>query len=193
MSHIDCRSLTLDIDRLALVVRASHRHRPPLALLVTPEQFAALDAPDGYLGDVPLTTDADVIPPPKPVPEPEPAPPRPIAELRRERTAELQATIRDHVDQHLPPSEREALAALMQRCTLMRGMGIPVDDGALLALLAALGWAEDAMVLGAACADACAACETMEALQAVVVDLSSLGQPPVVSAGELARAIRGGA
>lgn len=118
---------------------------------------------------------------------------RPLAEVQAERAGELQATIRDHVDQHLPPSEREALAALMQRCTLMRGYGIPVDDGAILALVAALGWAEDAMVLGAACADACAACETMEALQAVTVDLSTLGQPPVVSAGELALAIRGGA
>ena len=118
---------------------------------------------------------------------------RPLAEVQAERAAELQAVIRDHVDQHLPPSEREGLAALMQRCTLMRGMGLPVDDGALLALLAALGWAEDAMVLGAACADACATCETMEALQAVTVDLKALGQPPVVSAGELARAIRGGA
>lgn len=117
----------------------------------------------------------------------------PLETAKAMRTAELQAGIRNHVDTHLPPSEREALAALMQRCTLMRGMGLPVDDGALLALVAALGWAEDAMILGAACADVCAACETMEALQAVVVDLTSLGQPPVVSAGELARAIRGGA
>jgi hypothetical protein len=117
---------------------------------------------------------------------------RPLAEVQAERVAELQRAIREHVDAHLPPSEREALSALLQRATLMRGMGLPVDDGALLAPLAALGWAEDAMVLGGDIARRCAECTTVEELRAVDVDpAKALGQPPIITAGDIAAALRG--
>lgn len=189
---IDCRSLTLDTDRLALVVRASHRHRPPLALLVTADQRAALDAPDGYLDDVPLTTDPAGRPPPKPVPTPEPTPPRPIAELRREHTVMLQATIRDHVDAHLPPSEREALGSIAAGLAEKAAFGVPLtptEQGVAIGLMQARAWSLGALALAGDAAVRCAACTTLDEVQAVTVDLSALGEPPRITAGEVALAL----
>jgi len=189
MSHIDLTSA----DLAAVIARASRDPgmSPAPALLVSPEVFAVLkvETVDGhaYLGPWPVVADLKADPPPRPVVVADMTP----ADVA-ERTAELQQVIRSHVDQHLPPSEREGLAALLQRCTLMKGMGIPVDDGALLALLASLGWAEGAMMLGAEVATACRACTTLAELQAVAVDLGVLGAPPVVSAGQIALALRGG-
>jgi hypothetical protein len=116
----------------------------------------------------------------------------PFEALAAERARELQDEVRAYVGVHLPPSEREALSALLQRATLMRGMGLPVDDGALLALLAALGWAEDAMVLGSDVARRCAECATVEDLRELTVDpAAELGMPPTITAGDVARALRG--
>jgi len=185
---IDCTSLDLDA-RLPFVVGLAKRHRPPLALLVTAAQAAQLPM---YVDDVvPVTTDRTIVPPAVVIAAP-PPPKRPLVEVQAERILELQQVIRSHVDEHLPPSEREGLAALLQRCTLMRGMGLPVDDGALLALLASLGWAESALMLGAEVAARCRACTTLAELADVAVDLSGLGEPPIVSAGEIAVALRGG-
>lgn len=116
---------------------------------------------------------------------------RDLDDVKADHLATLHATIRAHVDAHLPPSEREALAALMQRATLMRGMGLSVDEGALLALVAALGWAEDAMILGDDVRAAVAAAVDLDGVLAVSVDPATLGQPPVITAGEIAKALRG--
>ena len=113
-----------------------------------------------------------------------------LSEVKAARAAELQQQIRDHVDTHLPPSEREALSALMQRTMLQRLLGAPVDEGASLALVMTLGWAEAALIAGDDAAQACAQAATIEALQAITVDLDKLGAPPKITAGEIARALR---
>lgn len=192
---IDCRTLDLDDARLALVVRAARRHRPPLALLVTPEQRAGLDVVDGtYLDDVPVTTDAGVIPPPRPrPPAPEP-PPRPFADLQRERAQTLQQAIRDHVDQYLPPTEREGLASIasgLAEKVAFGGILTETEQTVALALMFARAWTNAAMALGGEAAVQCNACTTMEQLQAVTVDLASLGPPPSITAGEVALMLRG--
>ena len=113
-----------------------------------------------------------------------------LSEVKAARVVDLQQQIRDHVDQHMPTSEREALAALMQKTTLMRMVGAPVDEGASLALVMSLGWAEQAMIMGDDAAQACARADTIEALQAITVDLDKLGAPPKITAGEIAKALR---
>lgn len=113
-----------------------------------------------------------------------------LSEVKAARTADLQQQIRDHVETHMPTSEREALAALMQKTTLMRMVGAPVDEGASLALVMSLGWAEQAMIMGDDAAQACARADTIEALQAITVDLDKLGAPPKITAGEIAKALR---
>jgi len=189
MSHVDLTSA----DLAAVVARAARDPgmSPAPALLVSPEVLAVLtvETVDGhaYLGVWPVVTDLKANPPPPPRAVDQ----QPLADAIDQRILELQQVIRSHVDEHLPPSEREGLAALLQRCTLMRGMGLPVDDGALLALLAFLGWAESALMLGADVAARCRACATLAELQAVAVDLGVLGDPPIVSAGEIAVALRG--
>ena len=113
-----------------------------------------------------------------------------LSEVKAARVVDLQQQIRDHVDPHMPTSEREALAALMQKTTLMRMVGAPVDEGASLALVMSLGWAEQAMIMGDDAAQACARADTIEALQAITVDLDKLGAPPKITAGEIAKALR---
>ncbi len=146
------------------------------------------DVVDGvaYVADsaIPLCFSRDETPPPRPAFSIEPQ--------RQATAARLQGEIRALVDRHLPPDEREALAALMQRTTLMRLFGAPVDEGASLGLVLALSWAEDAMILGAAVAARAAACATIAELDALTVDLSTLGEPPKVTAGELAALLRAG-
>ena len=195
MSHIDCRALTLDASRLALVTRAARRHRPPLALLVTPEQRAGLDLVDGvYVDDVPVTMDAGAIPPPKPAPPaPEPEP-RPLADLQRERADELQQAIRDHVDAQLPPPEREVLASIAAGLAERAAFGVPLtptEQGVAVGLMGAREWTMRAVALGGEVAARCAVCTSAEELAAVTVDLASLGEPPRVTAGEIALALRG--
>lgn len=194
MSHIDCTRLTLDASRLALVTRAARRHRPPLALLVTPEQRAGLDLVDGvYLDDVPVTTDAGVIPPPRPRPPAPPPPPRPLADLQRERADELQQSIRDHVDAHLPPSEREALAAIAAGLAERAAFGVALTDaerGVAVGLMGAREWTMRAVALGGEVVARCTACTSAEELAAVTVDLGALGEPPRVTAGEVALVLR---
>lgn len=189
---IDCRSLTLDDARIDLVTRAARRHRPPLALLVTPEQRAGLDLVDGvYVDDVPVTTDAAVIPPPRPTPKPEP---RPFTDLQRERADELQQTIRDYVDQYLPPTEREGLASIasgLAEKIAFGGVLTETEQTVALALMFARTWTNAAMALGGEIAVQCNACTTVEQLQAVSVDLAALGPPPNVTAGEVALMLRG--
>jgi hypothetical protein len=166
---------------------------PVQTILVTDEQAAELAALGQAfrVGDVIITTDPTVEPPAPPKPEPKPEPkPRPLADLQAERAAQLQDEIRFHVDTLLPPSERESLAALMQKTTLMRLLGAPVDEGASLALVMTLGWAEGALVLGDDVALACRKAQTVEELEAITVDLDTLGKPPTLTAGEIAKALR---
>jgi hypothetical protein len=178
-------------DRLAVAVKEAQRSRPPRAVLVRelPDGVEVVDG-HAYLGNVPVTTDPKVTPPPRPKTIVLPKP-RHLADLKAERIAELQQAIRDHVDAHMPPNEREGLAALMQKTTLMRLMGAPVDEGASLALVMSLSWAESAMVAGDDIAQACAKATSAEELQAITVDLKSLGTPPKITSGEIAKALRG--
>lgn len=188
---IDCRALTLDDARLALVVRAARRHRPPLPLLCTAEQAATLPA---YVdGNVPVTTDRAVIPPPAPPPVVQ-APPVPLADAIAARAAELQQAIRDHVDAHLPPSERETLASIAAGLAERAAFGVPLtptEQGVAVGLMGAREWTMRAVALGGEVAARCAACASVEELAAVSVDLDALGEPPRVTAGEVALALRG--
>ena len=190
---IDCRSLILDDARLALVVRAARRHRPPLALLCTAEQAATLPA---YVdGVVPVTTDPAVTPPPAPTPPPPEPPPGPLADAIAARTAELQQQVRDHVDAHLPPSEREALASIAAGLAERAAFGVPLtptEQGVAVGLMGARAWTMAAVALGGEVAARCAACTSAEALAAVTVDLKALGEPPRVTAGEVALALAKG-
>ena len=100
--------------------------------------------------------------------------------------------IRDHVDQHLPPQEREALSGLLQSTMLRRSEGLAVDPFAMMALLAALDWAEQSLVWGNTLAQAVAAAPDLAAVQAVSAEtaIAALKPPPVVTAGEIATALR---
>ena len=118
---------------------------------------------------------------------------RDLEDVRSETVERLQQSIRDHVDAALPQREREALAALLQKTTIMRLLGAPVDEGASLGLAMALAWAEGALVLGEAVGAACLHAETVLELEGVTVDLKALGDPPSVSAGAIAVLLRGGA
>jgi hypothetical protein len=163
VSYIDARHLTVDQVRASLLLWRG----TGLAVLVSDEVRDALGGP-------PDTT-----------PEP-----RPLAELVLARTLELQQQIRTYVDTHLPPNEREGLAALLQKVTILRGMGLPVNEGASLALVVALDWVEAAMAMGHEVAVAAQACTTAEELQALTVDLSRLGPPPNITSGQIAAMLR---
>jgi hypothetical protein len=189
---IDCRALILDADRLALVARASRRHRPPLALLVTPEQATTLPA---YVDDVvPVTTDPAVVPPPASTPVVE-VPPVPLADAVVARIAELQQQVRNHVDAALPPSEREALASIAAGLAEKVAFGAsltPTEQGVAVGLMQARAWTTAALALAGDAAVHCAACTTLEELQAFTIDLTVLGEAPSVTAGEVARVLRDG-
>lgn len=111
------------------------------------------------------------------------------------RAAELQALIRDHVDTHLPPSEREALASiaagLMEKRTFL-GKLTEAEQGVVVGLIMARDWTMRATALGGEVAARCAACTSAEDLAAVTVDLASLGESPRVTAGEVALALAKG-
>ena len=142
-----------------------------------------------YVGKVGVTTDPERIPPPRPRPKrPEPT----LAEVRSQRTADLQQQIRDHVDQHLPPQEREALSGLLQSTMLRRSEGLAVDPFAMMALLAALDWAEQALVWANTLALEITEAPDLAAVQAVSAEtaIAALKPPPVVTAGEIATALR---
>ncbi len=119
---------------------------------------------------------------------------RPLADLQRERAEALQAEIRDHVDTHLPPSEREALASIASGLVERAAFGIALSEteqGVAVGLMQARDWTMRAVALGGEVAARCAACQSAEELAAVSVDLASLGEPPRVTAGEVALALRG--
>lgn len=141
----------------------------------------------------PVTTDPAVIPPPAPTPVVE-VPPVPLADAIAARTAELQQAIRDHADAHLPPSEREALASIAAGLVERRTFGLDLteqEQGVAVGLIMARDWTMRATALGGEVAARCAACTSAEELAAVTVDLASLGEPPRVTAGEVALALRG--
>lgn len=118
----------------------------------------------------------------------------PLADLVAARTAELQQQVRDHVDAHLPPSEREALASIAAGLAERAAFGVgltPTEQGVAAGLLMARDWTMRATALGGEVAARCAACTSAEELAAVTVDLASLGEPPRVTAGEVALALRG--
>jgi hypothetical protein len=114
-----------------------------------------------------------------------------------EARAEQKGAVRDaawaYVEQHLDQREREALSALLQKVTLMRGMGMEPDEGATLALLATLQWAEDVLASYAPLSAAIDDAETFADIMAVTFDPSPFAPPPTVSATEIALALRGGA
>lgn len=116
----------------------------------------------------------------------------PFEVVARERIKVLQDEIAAVVDVGMNPTEREGLAALLQRVTLARVLGLttPAHEWATIVLLDSLSWAENAMALGAVVAARCMACESLEELDAVVVDLSALGPPPTITAGEIALALQ---
>lgn len=115
-----------------------------------------------------------------------------LSEVKAARVVDLQQQIRDHVDQHLPPQEREALSGLLQSTMLRRSEGLAVDPFAMMALLAALDWAEQSLVWGNTLAQAVAAAPDLAAVQAVSAEtaIAALKPPPVVTAGEIATALR---
>lgn len=119
----------------------------------------------------------------------------PLETAKAMRTAELQAGIRDHVDAHLPPSERETLASIAAGLAERAAFGVPLtptEQGVAVGLMGARAWTMAAVALGGEVAARCAACSTVEELEAVTVDLASLGEPPRVTAGEVALALAKG-
>ncbi len=175
---IDCRSVTLDDEKLKAKATEAMRHRPPLPLLCTPEQARSL--PIHVFDVVPIITDATST--------------TWLADAIAARTTELQQQVRDHVDAHLPPSEREALASiaagLMEKRTFL-GELTEAEQGVVVGLIMARDWTMRATALGGEVAARCAACTSAEELAAVSVDLASLGEPPRVTSGEVALALRG--
>jgi hypothetical protein len=75
----------------------------------------------------------------------------------------------------------------------MKGMGMEPDEGATLALLATLQWAEDVLASYAPLSAAIDEAETFADIMAVAFDSSPFAPPPTVSATEIALALRGGA
>lgn len=111
---------------------------------------------------------------------------------RQNHIAALQSEIRTYVNGYFSYDEREALAALLQKTTLMRTMGIPVNEVAMGALMTALDFVERAMVLGSTVAGMCAGATTAEELNAVDIDPATiLGAGIAVSAGQIASMLRG--
>lgn len=112
--------------------------------------------------------------------------------LRKNHIEALQNEIRRYVDGFFSTEEREALAALLQKTTLMRMMGIPVNEAAMGALMTALDFVERAMVLGSTVAGMCAGATTAEELHAIDIDPATiLGAGIAVSAGQIASMLRG--
>lgn len=120
--------------------------------------------------------------------------PRPFVEIQQEHIKKLQQSIRDYVDQYLPPTEREGLASIasgLAEKVAFGGTLTETEQTVALALMFARAWTNAAMALGGEVAVQCNACTTVEQLQAVTVDLASLGPPPHVTAGEVALMLRG--
>lgn len=166
-SYIDARRLTADQVRASLPLWRG----TGLSVLVSDEVREQLGGP------------------PDTAPEP-----RPLADLQRERAEELQRAIRAHVDAHLPPSEREALAAIAAGLAERAAFGValtPTEQGVAVGLMGAREWTMRAAALGGEVAARCAACASVEELAAVSFDLDALGEPPRVTAGEVALALRG--
>jgi hypothetical protein len=118
---------------------------------------------------------------------------RDVSEVRAEQKAAVRDAAWAYVEEHIDTREREALSALLQKVTLMRGMGMEPDEGATLALLATLQWAEDVLASYAPLSAAIDDAETFADIMAVTFDPSPFAPPPTVSATEIALALRGGA
>jgi hypothetical protein len=118
---------------------------------------------------------------------------RDLAEVKAEVLASLRSSMWEYIEEHVDTREREALAALMQKATLMRAYGQPLDEWSMLALMTTLQWSEDALASWPSLASQVEQATTYEEMAAVVFDPSSLGAPPKVSASEIALALRGGA
>lgn len=190
MSHIDLTSAELD----AVVARAARDPgmSPAPALLVSPEVLAVLkvETVDGhaYLGAWPVVVDLKTDPPPRVVDQ------QPLAEVQAERATALTAEVEAAIDAAYVGREQTLLMMdLAELDQLMRpGSGADfgrVDADVFSRLVAAVEWVKAARRLGAVAEDACAAATTQEALQAVTVDLASLGPSPRVRSRETRAAL----
>lgn len=118
--------------------------------------------------------------------------PAELNNLKLAHIAGLQNEVRNYVDSFFSPQEREALAALLQKTTLMRMMGIPVSEAAMNALMSALTFVENAMLLGSTISAECMAATTITELYNVDVNPSAqLGTVPAVTAGQIANLLKG--
>lgn len=193
MNDIDCTPLTIDDATLAHLLWLARRPpwtHAPLALRVTPYQMAELldvEFVDGhaYLGDVPVTT-GETQPPPRPrapvVVEPV------VVDLtvyKAQRKVENKTLLWEHVDANVEPREREALAALMQKCTLMKMQGLEVNEWALAVLFMTLEWCDAAMKLQQSMSNLIDLATTIEEVDGIVPDLGALGPSPGVTAGQI--------
>ena len=189
--------MTLTTETVTHLLTLAKRHTPPIPLLVEEAQLGGLTVADviidtvtfKYIGAVPVTTLATVVPPVRPGSVPV-APPQPFHEAKTARAVMLQNEIRSYVDVYLPITEREGLAALLQKVTMMRMAALPVNETAAASLMEALTWVENAMIMGGDIAAACQLCTTKPELLALSVNLESLGEPPIINAGQIAKALR---
>lgn len=118
-----------------------------------------------------------------------------LAEAQTDRIAELQQAIRDHVDAYFPPHEREALASIAAGLAERAAFGVPLSEteqGVAVGLMQCRAWTMAALALAGAVAARCAACTTANELAAVTVNLEVLGEPPRVTAGEVALVLLAG-
>ncbi len=94
-----------------------------------------------------------------------------------------------YVEQRLPVAEQNRLSALLQQAMLYRTEGRPVNEWALMVLLATLSWAKAAYAYTRALRAQIAAANTLVELRRVVVEAESLGDPPQVDAADLDEAL----
>lgn len=168
-------------------VRSAAGHSPPLAVVVDFDVDMFLDGRFARGTHVQVVRDlADVVDGAR-----NPA----LLDEHKQRVVDgINARLRSVVDAAMPRDEREALSALLQKVTLMRIMGAPVDEGASFALVASLGWAQAMLALSATLTAQVQAATDFAAVAAVDVDgaIAALAPPPNVTAAELALALGGG-
>jgi hypothetical protein len=119
---------------------------------------------------------------------------RPLIDVQAERAAVLTAEVEAAVDAAYPGREQTLLtmdlAELQQAMRPDSGADFSLVDGDVFSrLVGAVEWVKAARRLGAAAEEACEAATTMDALQAITVDIASLGPPPLVRSRETRRAL----
>ena len=113
-----------------------------------------------------------------------------------ERAIQLQGEVDAFVTANVHPKEREALSSIAAGLDELRDYVRPLTDleqGVRVGLILARQWMHEAIGLGGLAKIQCFACNTIEELADVVVDVTVLGPPPTVTAGEIAVALRGDA